>query len=486
MTDLFSHSEQQAQKQAATVQGNVPEISVGELANSVKRTLENSFSRIRVRGEFTGLKLAGSGHLYGDLKDENAVINIVCWRGTMSRLSIRPEDGLEVIATGKVSSYPKSSRYQLVIESIELAGEGALLKMLEARKKALAAEGLFDETRKKPLPYLPDVIGVVTSPSGAVIRDIMHRLNDRFPRHVLLWPVMVQGKGANAQIAAAIDGFNAMQEGGSTPRPDLIIVARGGGSLEDLMAFNEENVVRAAANSSIPLISAVGHETDTTLIDYAADRRVPTPTGAAEIAVPVRADLAGWVSQQQGRMAQALNRSITERRSRLETASARLGDPSQIIQMRQQTLDIISEKVTSWVQRYMQTRQHKLVQLSSHIKPPSAVLRGKEQELSRMYDALKRGKMSVLETKKNALILKSSRLLPPRQKIELAQQKLDSISRLLDSFSIENTLQRGFTIIQDAKGKIVTNTTTLKKSDDVTIKFKDEQSASATINSINK
>ena len=257
-----------------TIRSNVPELSVSELAFSLKRTLEESFGHVRVRGELTGLKLAASGHLYGDIKDEDAVVNIVCWKGVMSKLGIKPEDGLEVICTGKVSSYPKSSRYQIIIESMELAGEGALLKMLEDRKKKLAAEGLFAAERKSPLPFLPQVIGVVTSPTGAVIRDIIHRLNDRFPRHVLVWPVPVQGDGSAEKIAAAIDGFSNMPKtGGTMPRPDLLIVARGGGSLEDLMAFNEEVVVRAAANCTIPLISAVGHETDTTLIDYASDLR---------------------------------------------------------------------------------------------------------------------------------------------------------------------------------------------------------------------
>ncbi|HEY8190726.1 MAG TPA: exodeoxyribonuclease VII large subunit, partial [Micavibrio sp.] len=258
---------------------NVPELSVSELSFALKKSLEDGFSRVRVRGELSGLKIPSSGHLYADLKDAESNLNIICWRSTVARLKVRPEDGMDVVCTGKITTYPKSSRYQLIVDSIELAGEGALLKMLEDRRKKLAAEGLFDPARKKPLPFLPDIIGVVTSPTGAVIRDILHRLEDRFPRHVIVWPVMVQGPGAAEQIAAAIRGFDAMIEN----RPDIIIVARGGGSLEDLMAFNEEIVVRAAADCSIPLISAVGHETDTTLIDHAADLRAPTPTGAAEM-----------------------------------------------------------------------------------------------------------------------------------------------------------------------------------------------------------
>ena len=270
---------------------NLPEYTVSEISVAVKRTLEGAFERVRVRGEISGFKRASSGHLYFALKDAEAKLDAVCWRTTAGRLAVAPEDGLEVIAIGRVSSYPGRSSYQLLVESLELAGEGALLKLLEERRKKLAAEGLFDAGAQAPLPFLPEVIGVITSPTGAVIRDILHRLADRFPRRVLVWPVLVQGERAKDQIAAAIAGFNAMLPGGRVPRPDLLIVARGGGSLEDLWAFNEEIVVRAAAASRIPLISAVGHETDTTLIDHAADRRAPTPTAAAEMAVPVRAEL---------------------------------------------------------------------------------------------------------------------------------------------------------------------------------------------------
>ena len=268
--------------------GNVPVFSVTEVSGLVKSTVENAFDRVRIRGEISGFKRAASGHLYFALKDENALIDGVSWRTTAARMSLNPEDGMEVIATGRITTYPGRSKYQIVVDSMELAGEGALLKLLDDRKRKLTAEGLFDDARKRDLPMLPTVIGVVTSPTGSVIRDILHRLADRFPRHVLVWPVLVQGDGAAAQVAAAIRGFNALEEGGPVPRPDLLIVARGGGSLEDLWAFNEEAVVRAAAESTIPLISAVGHETDWTLIDLAADMRAPTPTAAAEMAVPVR------------------------------------------------------------------------------------------------------------------------------------------------------------------------------------------------------
>src|ERR671926_131324 len=271
---------------------NIAEFTVSELSSALKRTIEDSFGHVRVRGEISGYKgPQGSGHCYFCLKDEQAVIDAIIWKGTFSRLRSKLQEGLEVVATGKVTTYPGRSKYQIVIEALEPAGVGALMALLEERKRRLAAEGLFDEARRKPLPYLPDVIGVVTSPTGAVIRDILHRLNDRFARRVLVWPVRVQGDGSAEEVAAAIRGFNALPEGGRIPRPDLLIVARGGGSLEDLWSFNEEIVVRAAADSMIPLISAVGHETDVTLIDFASDKRAPTPTAAAEMAVPVRSEL---------------------------------------------------------------------------------------------------------------------------------------------------------------------------------------------------
>src|SRR4051794_5587045 len=266
---------------------NSPALSVTELAGALKRTIENAFGQVRVRGEISGFKRHASGHCYFTLKDDNACIDAVIWRSSVGLLAFRPEDGAEVIATGKLSTYPGRSKYQIIVDRMELAGEGALLALVEKRRKALAAEGLFDAARKRKLPFLPQVIGVVTSPTGAVIRDILHRLEDRCPTRVIVWPVPVQGEGAAARVAEAIRGFASID-----PRPDLLIVARGGGSIEDLWAFNEEEVVRAAADSPIPLISAVGHETDTTLIDFAADRRAPTPTAAAEMAVPVRAELA--------------------------------------------------------------------------------------------------------------------------------------------------------------------------------------------------
>src|SRR5947209_4625674 len=302
---------------AAAPRVNLPEYTVSELSNALKRRIEESFSYVRVRGEISGFKRHSSGHCYLALKDADAVLEAVCWRGTALRLTMKPEDGMEVVCTGRLTTFPGRSKYQLVIDTMELAGFGALLKLLEERKQRLAAEGLFAEGRKKKLPFLPQLIGVVTSPTGAVIRDILHRLADRFPRRVLIWPVAVQGEGAAAQVAAAIAGFNGLAPGGSIPRPDLLIVARGGGSLEDLMPFNEEIVVRAAAESTIPLISAVGHETDTTLIDLAADKRAPTPTAAAEMAVPVLRACAQHLGALHQRQLRSISRAMDQRPKQL-------------------------------------------------------------------------------------------------------------------------------------------------------------------------
>jgi exodeoxyribonuclease VII large subunit len=328
-----------------TGQTNQPEYTVSELAAALKRSIEENFSIVRVRGEVSGYKRHGSGHWYFALKDADAVLDAVCWRMTAMRLNLQPEDGMEVIATGRLSTYPGRSKYQLIVESIELAGRGALLKLLEDRRRRLAAEGLFAAERKRKLPFLPTVIGVVTSPTGAVIRDILHRLADRFPRRVVVWPVAVQGENAAAQVAAAIEGFNRLTPNGTAPRPELIIVARGGGSLEDLMAFNEEIVVRAAAASAIPLISAVGHETDTTLIDHASDRRAPTPTAAAEMAVPVRLDLIAELDGKTARIASGIARLLGERRTHLAGLARGLPDPHDLIGSAAQRLDDRSERL---------------------------------------------------------------------------------------------------------------------------------------------
>jgi exodeoxyribonuclease VII large subunit len=324
---------------------NSPAMSVGELAGSVKRVIEGEFGHVRVRGEISGFKRHSSGHCYLSLKDETACIDAVIWRTNASTLAFRPEDGAEIIATGKMTTYAGRSKYQLVIDRLELAGEGALMALLERRRKALAAEGLFDTDRKRKLPFLPKVIGVVTSPTGAVIRDILHRLADRCPTRVILWPVPVQGEGAAAKVAAAIRGFGEFDGSGPLPRPDLLVVARGGGSIEDLWAFNEEEVVRAAAESPIPLISAVGHETDTTLIDHAADRRAPTPTAAAEIAVPVRSELLGFIDELGRRGSHCLARMTDRARERLELTVCRWPEPESLFAPSSQRLDELWDRL---------------------------------------------------------------------------------------------------------------------------------------------
>jgi exodeoxyribonuclease VII large subunit len=324
---------------------NAPAQTVSELSMRLKRTVEDAFGFVRVRGEISGWKRAASGHCYLCLKDDKAVIDGVLWKASAAALRFRPEDGIEVVATGKLTTYPGRSRYQIVIDRLELAGQGALMALLDKRRRALAAEGLFDEQRKKRLPFLPRVIGVVTSPTGAVIRDILHRLADRCPSHVIVWPVPVQGDGAAPQIAAAIRGFDALGRGGPVPRPDLVIVARGGGSIEDLWAFNEEEVVRAVAAASIPIISAVGHETDTTLCDFAADVRAPTPTAAAEIAVPVRSDLLGQLRELGFRIERSTRRHYDRAAEQLANSLRRWPEQGALLAPQRQRLDDFADRL---------------------------------------------------------------------------------------------------------------------------------------------
>ena len=353
---------------AAPTRSNLAEYTVSELSQALRRSIEDNFGYVRVRGEISGFKRHSSGHCYLALKDSDAVLDAVCWRMTAMRLAVKPEDGMEVVCTGRLTTFPGRSKYQLVIDTIELAGIGALLKLLEERRQRLAAEGLFADERKKRLPYLPEVIGVVTSPSGAVIRDILHRLSDRFPRRVLIWPVAVQGEAAAAQVAAAIAGFNRLPQG-AVPRPDVVIVARGGGSLEDLMAFNEEIVVRAAAASAIPLISAVGHETDTTLIDHASDRRAPTPSAAAEMAVPVRLDLLAELGGKSARLSGGLARLFAERRLHLSGLARGLPDPQDLIGNAAQRLDDRAERLRLAADRHLRAARQRLDLASAGLRP---------------------------------------------------------------------------------------------------------------------
>ncbi|WP_025898128.1 exodeoxyribonuclease VII large subunit [Sneathiella glossodoripedis] len=415
---------------------NAHEFTVSELSGALKRTVEDQFGHVRVRAEISGLKQADSGHVYLTLKDDKAVLDGVMWRGSAAKLSFRPEDGLEVVCTGKLTTYPGRSKYQIVIDSMAPAGVGALMALLEERKKKLAAEGLFAQERKKPLPYMPKVIGVVTSPTGAVIRDILHRLRDRFPTHVLLWPVLVQGETAASQIAGAIRGFNAIEGEGDVPRPDLIIVARGGGSLEDLWAFNEEEVVRAAAESSIPLISAVGHETDTTLIDYVSDQRAPTPTAAAEMAVPVRSELLAYTDDLDRRVRRGLLRLIEDKRDRLRNLARGLRDPQSMLQDKIMHLDHLDNRLQSSMRNQLTSRQQAFAGLSGLLRP-ELLSRGITQNLERI-DSFS-GRM-----------LRAVSVINSR-----ANDRLQSNARLLESLSFKKVLSRGYSIIKDEKGRVI-------------------------------
>ncbi len=407
-------------------QHNTPEYSVSELAGQVKRMVEDTFGYVRVRGEISKASVnAGSGHCYITMKDDKAVLEAVCWKGTMSKLKHRPEAGMEVIVTGKMTTYPGASKYQLVIEAMEPAGVGALMAMLEERKKMLAAEGLFSPERKKPIPFLPEVIGIVTSPTGAVIRDILHRLADRFPRRVLLWPVAVQGQGAAEQIAAAITGFNAMAQ-----KPDVLIVARGGGSIEDLWAFNEELVVRAVAASVIPVISAVGHETDTTLIDYAADLRAPTPTGAAEMAVPVRDELRSFIETLGTRKTGTMRSFLVRQRERVEGLARGLPRPQQLVAGMEQSLDNLSERLTLALPRHLQQKHERL----------------------------------------SALRLSAHLALRP---VERAEARLAQLGAMLESLNVLAVLKRGYALVKTADGTVVPSAATLADGMAIRLQFHD-------------
>jgi exodeoxyribonuclease VII large subunit len=419
----------------SSVRANLPEFSVSEIAGALKRMVEDAFPFVRVRGEISGLKFHSSGHVYFDLKDDKAVLNAVIWRGAAQRLKIRPEQGLEVLCTGRISTYPGSSRYQIIVEQIELAGLGALMAMLEERKKKLAAEGLFAADRKKPLPYLPDVVGVITSPTGAVIRDIMHRLNDRFPRRVLLWAVPVQGERAAIEVAAAIRGFNALQPGGVLPIPDVLIVARGGGSIEDLMAFNEELVVRAAAESRIPLISAVGHETDTTLIDLVSDRRAPTPTAAAEMAVPVRADLLSQTMEFDRRRLRAFSRAMSDRRQRLASHARVLPRAEQLFAQPRQRFDVASERLGHALRRNLHAHRARLLESASLLRP-RPIQRHLEVSLQRTDVLGKR--LAQLH----------------RGHLAAARKRFESLARILQSVSYRAVLSRGFALVRGEDGHV--------------------------------
>ncbi|WP_230533181.1 exodeoxyribonuclease VII large subunit [Microvirga roseola] len=470
---------------AAKAPSNAPEWSVSDLAGALKRTLEDAFGHVRLRGEVSGYRGPhSSGHAYFCLKDQNARIDAVIWKGSFARLKIRPEEGMEVIATGRITTFPGSSKYQIVIDSLEPAGIGALMALLEERRRKLNAEGLFAPERKRRLPYLPRVIGVVTSPTGAVIRDILHRLEDRFPRRVLVWPVRVQGETCAAEVAAAIRGFNALEPDGKIPRPDVLIVARGGGSIEDLWGFNEEIVVRAAAESGIPLVSAVGHETDTTLIDYAADIRAPTPTGAAEMVVPVRIELLAGVNDLSRRHMEAMLRLIERRRSDLRATARALPTPEMLFSAKRQRLDLAATKLYPALARNARGHEEQLRKVAGRLaqvspvanvarmrarldavgpRPYNAlcrsiVLRSENlKQISRRLvvsrEALLRAERTRLAQAGETLNGLAERLAPALQgQIARKAERLDSLSKLFGSLNYKSVLERGYALVRDPDG----------------------------------
>lgn len=485
---------------ASTVASNVGEYSVSELSGAIKRTMEDTYGRVRVRGELGRVSRPASGHIYLDLKDDRSVLAAVIWKGAAAKMPIQPEEGLEVIATGKITTFPGQSKYQLVIDALEPAGAGALMALLEERKKRLAAEGLFDEARKRPLPFMPTVIGVVTSPTGAVIRDILHRIADRYPLHVIVWPVRVQGETSAQEVARAIDGFNALDGTQMIARPDLLIVARGGGSLEDLWGFNEEIVARAAANSAIPLISAIGHETDTTLIDYASDRRAPTPTGAAEMAVPVKADLEAQVAQLGARLRAAISRSMDRKRDTLRSAARAIGQPDALLALPRQQLDNAGVRLGSSLTGLVAAKRNQLAVRASALTPArlSEKTRVSALRLNQSGAALPRALDRRIETDRARLTRLAAALnLPALQTRQMAaarslgqaasrldlalanrftkyNAKLLDSGRMLRTLSHKSVLARGFALVRDADGKPVRQSSGVKTGQMLTIEFADD------------
>jgi exodeoxyribonuclease VII large subunit len=455
---------------------NQPVFTVTELGQAVKKTVEGAFERVRVRGEISRPSFPASGHVYFRLKDENAVLDAVCFRGMKQKLSMLPEDGLEVIASGRLTTYAGKSSYQIIVDSLEMAGEGALLKLLEERRKKLAAEGLFAEARKRSLPYLPGVVGVITSPTGSVIRDILHRLADRFPRHVLVWPVAVQGEACAPQVTAAIQGFNALAKDGAVPRPDVLIVARGGGSLEDLWGFNEESVVRAAAASGIPLISAVGHETDTTLIDFASDRRAPTPTAAAEIAVPVKSDLVNLVADFERRLIGAATRGLETRRTQVEGLARGLPDPKRKLEESWQAVDDLSERLGGSVERFLRQRREAADNLGLRLPTPTQKIAQVRERVDNLGERMATAGHRRIERARDRFDgLDAERRLAQATGLQVrdARQRVEELGRLLDGYSYQATLQRGFAVVY-ADGQLTTRARDVSAGQHLAITFADD------------
>jgi exodeoxyribonuclease VII large subunit len=453
MTDVASETEPS---------GNARPYSVSELAFALKRTLEDAYGFVRLRGELSKVTHHSNGHVYLTLKDDRAAIDGVVWKGQVRGLSVRPEQGLEVIVTGKITAYPQGSRYQIVIETMEVAGVGALLAQLERLKQKLAAEGLFAPERKRPLPESPAVVGVITSPTGAVIRDILHRIRDRWPCRVVVWPVVVQGDAAAAQVCAAIRGFNALDGTGPIPRPDVLIVARGGGSVEDLWPFNDETLARTVAEATIPLISAVGHETDTTLIDFVSDRRAPTPTAAAEMATPVLAELKALVADFGARMHRCGGRAVEDRRARVLHAQRALDRVPDLVRLAEQRFDIVSGRLGAGLARNAAAHERDLVAVASRLSP--LLLQRPQAVQKQRLDGV------------------AVRLAPAvERKLERASERLSALSKLYLSVDPDRPLQRGFARVTRADGTIVHAGASLASGEAVAIKFGDQVTRQATI-----
>ena len=432
---------------------NNPVYSVSEFSHVIKKLVETNFSYVRIRGEISRPSFPGSGHVYFTLKDTDGTIAAIIWKYTLPRLSIKPEEGMEVICTGKVTTFAGQSKYQIIVESMEVAGEGALLKMLEDRRKKLLKEGLFNQEFKKPIPYLPKIIGVITSPSGAVIRDILHRLSDRFPSHVYLWPVAVQGEGSAKQISNAIDKFNQFTDETTIKKPDLLIVARGGGSLEDLWSFNEEIVVRSVFKSSIPVISAVGHETDTTLIDFVSDLRAPTPSAAAEKAVPVRNELIARIDELNFRFKTSFNNKLNNNKDRLNSLIKLLGKPDQIFENKTQKLDFIYRDFENLFKDIFVEKKNKITQQVQRLTPPKVLI-------SNLVS-----KQQLLETKFQNYL---------QNIINKKEVKLNSLDKLLEASSFNRVLDRGFSLVMNNEGKPIKLSSEAPKNANVKIKFSDK------------
>jgi len=450
MTDLF---------EAAGRKTNAAEFTVSGLSGALKRAVEDTFGHVRVRGEISGYRGAhASGHAYFALKDDKARLEAVIWRGVMGKLRFPPEEGMEVIATGKLTTYPGSSKYQIVIEALEPAGAGALMVLLEERKRKLAAEGLFDEARKQLLPFMPKVIGVVTSPTGAVIRDIIHRISDRFPLHILVWPVRVQGEGSGTEVAAAVNGFNALVEGGRIPRPDVIIVARGGGSLEDLWGFNDEAVVRAVAYSDLPVISAVGHETDWTLIDYAADRRAPTPTGAAEMAVPVKVELQAGIASLNARLKSSLVRGLQFRHQRLKGVRRALPGVDHLLALPRRRFDEVASRLARALITGVRHKQNRFEGFSRQLSP-YLVARPVQEKRHQLLPFAGRAAMAF------------------QHHVARNRRRLDELARLMKTLSYENVLERGFALVLDGEKMPVKRAAAVQAGEHLTLRFADGEAA---------